>query len=136
MLRMMLMITPSAEAPPTIEVALSRPREPEEYRSALGRCLEASAHLEDLVSSLLSLARIETGALHVGAAPVSLDGLLREAWEPFRALAAERRLVVRWDESPGSVDVRTDAALLATALRNVSTTPCGTRTKGDGSRLA
>jgi len=73
-----------------IEVALYRPRDPDEYRAILRRLHEETVHMTCLVENLLSLARAEAGAEMVALAPIRLGALFREttgAWKTAMALA-------------------------------------------------
>jgi len=68
-----------------LEIALRKPRPPEEYRRVLTTQLEAINELTGIVEQLLTLARSETGAGAVDWRPVDLDALVRrvqEAWRP------------------------------------------------------
>ena len=54
--------TPLAALLTTIEVALRRPRSPEEYREMLEGCLASGQQMSQLVERLLALARLDAGA--------------------------------------------------------------------------
>jgi len=61
-----------------IEVALYRPRDSQEYRAILGRLLEETSRMTNLVENLLSLARADGGAETIGLGPIRVDDLLRQ----------------------------------------------------------
>src|SRR5206468_2001074 len=54
------------------EVALGRPRTPEEYRQVLGSCLEEAQRLTYLIDSLLFLARSESPQAEIATQPVNV----------------------------------------------------------------
>src|SRR5207247_10085931 len=47
------------------ELALTRPRSPDEYRAALETCLRAAQRMKSLVDELLTLARADAGRLEL-----------------------------------------------------------------------
>ncbi|NIQ99373.1 MAG: two-component sensor histidine kinase, partial [Gemmatimonadales bacterium] len=55
--------TPLAGARTTLEVALSKPRDPDEYREALNDCLAIVTRMHAMVESLLLLSRLESGQM-------------------------------------------------------------------------
>ena len=69
--------TPLAVLRSRIELMLSRDRSPEEYRDALRTSLDASLRLEQVVRSLLLLARTDAGAL--AREPVGLASVVTRA---------------------------------------------------------
>lgn len=75
-------------------------------------------HIEDLVATLLKLARLDAGAIHLVRRPVDVDGLVTKAFEPlaipFDLAGVElRRLIV-----PGCA-FEGDEAWTAEALANI-----------------
>jgi heavy metal sensor kinase len=100
------------------EVALNNAREPEQFRQSIGAMLEEAQRLQDLVDSLLALARAEADQQPLNRAPVELGALTREVVESLRILADEKlqRLAA---ESNGEVCIAGDAALLRPALLNL-----------------
>ena len=71
------------------ELALSRPRSPEEYQVAIGTCLSAAGRMKSLVDGLLLLARSDAGASEHQRSSVDLQELTAETTELFRPYAAE-----------------------------------------------
>src|ERR687883_1616333 len=65
------------------EVALGKPRSPEEYREVLGSCLEESGRLSRLIDSLLFLARAEDPRTELVTTPVDVAAKLRVVQEFF-----------------------------------------------------
>jgi two-component system heavy metal sensor histidine kinase CusS len=72
-----------------IEVALGRPRAPEEYRDVLGSCLEECGRLSRLIDGLLFLARAESPRTQVEKEPLDLGRELAAVREFYGAAAAE-----------------------------------------------
>jgi len=112
-----------------VEVALARPRTPEEYRSVLGSCLEESQRLSKLISSLLFLARAEGAAVQARKQPLDLTGEIAAVAEFYEALATDAgvRLTV---ETEGDLLAPVDRPLFQSALGNlvenaVAATPKG-----------
>jgi len=81
--------TPVAVILSQAETILSRERTPGEYREALEACRRAARRLRHLTDSLLTLARLDSGAPEEEAGPVALDRVAAEALELLRPLAAE-----------------------------------------------
>jgi two-component system heavy metal sensor histidine kinase CusS len=71
------------------EVALSKPRSPEEYRDVLGSCLEEYERLSRMIDSLLFLARAENPETQVVRERVDLGRELTALREFYEAAAAE-----------------------------------------------
>lgn len=86
----------------SLQLLDSRPRNPEEYRAGLAACLDDCARLEELVSNLLTLARLEQAAGD-SAAPGSTDlgETLREAAAQLGPLAELHGVVVRFELEEG-----------------------------------
>jgi heavy metal sensor kinase len=113
------------------EVALNNARDPEQFRQSIGAMLEEAQRLQDLVESLLTLARAEADQQPLQRAPVELSALTREVVESLRILAEEKRQQLAV-ELPGEILVTGDAALLRDALINlvhnaIRYTPAGGR---------
>ena len=95
--------TPLAVVRGQAELALSRPRGPEEYRAALGSCLRASERMAALVDGLLVLARADAGKLDVGHTPVDFQQVVEETIDLLRPLAETKRLRLETDLHPAIV---------------------------------
>lgn len=100
------------------EVALNNAREPEQFRQSIGAMLEEAQRLQDLVDSLLTLARAEADQQPLNRVPVELGALTREVVESLRILADEKRQQLA-AELNGEVPIVGDAALLRHALLNL-----------------
>jgi two-component system, OmpR family, heavy metal sensor histidine kinase CusS len=111
------------------EVTLRKGRSLEEYREALGSCLEESGRLSELIESLLFLARAESPGTQVVREPVQVIKELeavREYYEPVAAEAGVALSVTTRDE----VEADLDRVLLQRAVANlvenaVAHTPAG-----------
>jgi heavy metal sensor kinase len=99
------------------ELALARPRSPEEYREALEACLRAARRMTSLVESLLTLARADAGRLDLHCRPVDLARTTRECVELLQPLAAGRDVAITAELAP--VAVVGDADRLAQVVTNL-----------------
>jgi signal transduction histidine kinase len=110
--------TPLALLEAELELALRRPRSPEELEAALRSAAAETDRLVRLAEDLLALARSDQGKLSLHPAPISARGVLTGVAERFalRARAEGRELVV--DASAG-VDVLADGPRLEQALGNL-----------------
>jgi len=77
------------------ELALSRSRSSEEYRSALETCQRASHRMRSLIDALLLLARFESGSTLLKHDRVDLARLVRECVELVEPLATDRNIFDR-----------------------------------------
>jgi two-component system heavy metal sensor histidine kinase CusS len=100
------------------EVALQRPRPPEEYRDVLGSCLEECGRLTQLIDSLLFLARAEDPKTVLAKVPLNVADELRTIQEFFDPAATEAgvRLVV---EADAGAIVHADRTLFQRAVGNL-----------------
>lgn len=84
--------SPLANLRGTVEVALRRPRTPEEYRETLHLALVEVERLSRLVGGLLTLSRLDADPRALDLVPCELGGLLRHALKAHAARAAELRV--------------------------------------------
>jgi two-component system, OmpR family, heavy metal sensor histidine kinase CusS len=110
--------TPLAGLRSTIDVTLSRLRQPEEYQEAMGDCLRITVQMQAMMENLISLARLEAGQVAFQVQPVRLGELVRDHWNPLAPLAAARRLQVEW-ALDGDGPVETDPAQFGLVVRNL-----------------
>src|SRR5207253_2502369 len=80
-----------------VEITLSQPREPAEYREALSSLGEQCERLTALVNGLLLLSRADAGEVEVLRQPVDLASLASDVAEMYEPLAEERGVEIRWD---------------------------------------
>ena len=95
--------TPLAGLKSTIEVALAKRRDGEEYRETLESALDIVKQLENLVNSLLALARLESGQETVKGSEVSLERCIRDAWKACNEDAEEKQVAASFDLTNGTL---------------------------------
>lgn len=95
--------TPLAGLKSTIEVALAKKRDPGEYRETLEGALEIVNQLENLVKSLLALARLESGQETVKRLTTPLENCIRGAWLPYQSAAEKKGVVATFHLGNGKV---------------------------------
>lgn len=84
--------TPLAALLTTTEVALRKPRSPEEYREILADCRESGQQMSRLVERLLILARLDAGVDTLRAQAVDVANLAEQCAALVRPLAEARSL--------------------------------------------
>lgn len=101
-----------------VEVALGKPRSPDEYRDILGSSLEECGRLASMIDNLLFLARVENPRTAVAREPLDLAAELATVCEFYEAAATEAgvRLTVA---DGGSVTARLNRPLWQRALANL-----------------
>jgi heavy metal sensor kinase len=104
--------TPVAVIRTTAELALRRQRSTSEYEDALRDILEQSERTTELIDSLLTLARADTGKLDLDRIPLELCESLDEAIETGRKLAAAKGLQFESASGNLSLPVLGDAQAL------------------------
>jgi signal transduction histidine kinase len=82
--------TPLAGIQSTIEVCLSRAREPAEYRSALEGCLQIAMAMNKMIDTLLTLSKLDSGQMVIEQVPVHLKALVDETWRYFADQAHDK----------------------------------------------
>jgi len=110
--------TPLAGLRSTLEVSLSREREPEEYRESERASLEIAEQLERLVSRLLELSRSAGDTSTIARDRVHLLTFARECWTPYSDAAAERGVLLEM-RIPPAMQMTTDRQLLGRVLHNL-----------------
>jgi heavy metal sensor kinase len=110
--------TPLTAMKGQIEVALSRPRDKEDYRQVLQAVNEEVDRLVRLVGSLLTLARADAGQIPIAFETVSLRHLVSGALEQVGALASQRNVELQLAPSP-DVNLSADEDLLLQLLLNL-----------------
>jgi two-component system, OmpR family, sensor histidine kinase CiaH len=93
--------TPLSVITAETSIALSTPRPPADYRSALTRIERESKRLRSIVEDLLWLARFDSAPPQPGDEPIDLGTLATECADRFTALATAQRsrLLVQVDSS-------------------------------------
>lgn len=110
--------TPLAGLRTTMEVALTKDDRPaEKYRGALTSCLAITVQTERLVETMLSLARLDAGAVALATSEVHVDELVREVLAGQATPLEARGVRVSTELEPATV--ATDAAKLRVVLANL-----------------
>jgi two-component system, OmpR family, sensor kinase len=109
--------TPIALLRTELELALRRPRSPEELRFALGSALEETERLSRLAEDLLLLAREEEGSLPLRTQRTDLEGLFENVARRFAVRARGAGRAVRVERTSAIVDA--DPARIEQALDNL-----------------
>jgi len=110
--------TPLAGLRSTLEISLSRDRDAEAYRTDLSASLRITEQIQAMVANLLSLARMEAGAVAVHVQQVHLPSLLAECWAPLEERVAAKGLQVAWLAS-GEATLQTDREKLRQVVSNL-----------------
>lgn len=84
----------------------------------LARSLQVTGRMETLVQEILTISRMESGAVASKLAPLDLSELVRQQLELDRALFAQRQMRVQARLTP-ALTLRADAVMLAKAVENV-----------------
>jgi heavy metal sensor kinase len=100
------------------EVALRQGDNPAALRETIGSMLEEAQRLNDLIESLLTLARIEGGKISIKPEPVKLAELAADVRESLNVLASEKQQTLELAADDG-VTASADRILLRQALMNV-----------------
>ena len=90
-----------------------------EQKRQLGYIQRAGETLYEMVTSLLDLARIEAGRMHVNVEEVLVHDLFSALRGMFRPLVTNREVALVFDEVPAALAMRTDEGKLAQILRNL-----------------
>jgi signal transduction histidine kinase len=89
----------------------------ESQRECLGRILGSARHLLRLINDVLDLARIEAGKLVLSPEPIIVSHLVEEACESLAAVAAEKRIEIKYRIFP-DLDAVIDPARLKEVAYN------------------
>lgn len=111
------------------EVSLRKGRSPEEYRDALGSCLEEFTRLSELIESLLFLARAESPGRHLVREPVKVVKELEAVRDYYEPVATESGVALSVTAG-AEIEADLDRVLFQRAIANlvenaVSHTPAG-----------
>ena len=109
--------TPLSAILMSTELALSRQRSPEEYRTALEACRRASQRMKSLIECLLALARFDSGNSALDPRELDLEPVAQECVDLMRPLANERRISINRTSVPTTV--RGDHDRIAQVLTNL-----------------
>ena len=98
------------------QVALSRARTADEYRSVIESSVEELERLARMLESMLFLARADNAQLALHLEAVDLDTEFRKIRDYFEPLAQEKSIAI---ELAGGASVYADASLLRRAISNL-----------------
>lgn len=82
------------------ELALSRDRTPDEYRTALATCLRASQRMKALTEDLLMLAKSDSGQIPLNKSSLDLDELVADSIEILQPLANQQDVQIQHRRQP------------------------------------
>jgi two-component system sensor histidine kinase QseC len=110
--------TPIAELRAITEVALQYPGSAAENSATLRDALAISGHMEAIVTTLLAIARCESGRPQLTSEKIDLAALVRDAWRPLASQAADRGADMTF-ELPESAVLESNRTLLAAIISNL-----------------
>jgi len=110
--------TPIAELRSLIEVEMKWPNEPESAKRALSEALDVTLRMEGIVTSLLALARCESGHQTICRESFDPVELVRDAWRLHEVRAREKNLVTTLSLSDG-LEIESDRTILASIVGNL-----------------
>lgn len=110
--------TPLAALLTTTEVALRKPRSPEEYREIIEDCRASGQQMSHLVERLLALARLDAGVDNLRPREVDVSSLAEQCVALVRPLAEARDLCVRVQDN-GPLRLNIDPDKLREVLNNL-----------------
>ena len=111
--------TPLAVIHTQAQLALARPRSADDYREILCACLRSTDRMNELVDSLLLLARAHAGGLALNCGPMDLRDVAEDCVQLLRPLAARKSLTLTTDFHPA--EITADAARIAQVVTNLLT---------------
>lgn len=86
--------TPLAILLSSTELALSRERTPEAYRSELEKCQRAAQRMKSLIEALLTLSRMDASSQTIAMEPVAIDQLCRDQVELHQQIASQHHVSI------------------------------------------
>ena len=110
--------TPLAALRTTLDVALRKPRDAEQYRGTLADCREIARQLSRLVDRILTLAALDSGQGERPHVAVDVSDLAMECVAVIRPLAESHDLTFRAEVTPG-VMAETDPDRLREVMMNL-----------------
>ncbi|HEY1921919.1 MAG TPA: ATP-binding protein [Tepidisphaeraceae bacterium] len=110
--------TPLTALLTTFEVCRSRPREEADYKSAIDRSRTVALQMQNMVETLLMLARAEAGQLSLKLQSIDVADLLDDCWALFRPGAEAHRLNIQWQVA-GPIPIESDPEKLRIIFHNL-----------------
>src|SRR5262249_17071254 len=108
--------TPIALIRTTAEIALRKPREDTEYRTALGQVLAEAERTTALIENLLVLARADAESESLEFARTDLVSLVDDACLQGSRLAEAKDIRFEWDPPAKKIPVNIDARAIRRLL--------------------
>ena len=110
--------TPVAGIQTTIEVTLSRLREPKEYQADLQTCLKIVKSMNKMIKTMLSLARLESKIVPLHHEQISIKDLIDDCWASYADKAYDKKIIF---DNHVSEDIvcNSDKSLLSMILTNI-----------------
>ncbi|NUQ81900.1 MAG: HAMP domain-containing protein [Bacteroidetes bacterium] len=103
-----------------VETLLDGAMEDEEVnRTFLLKIHKNSLHLNNLVSDLIEISRIETGELKMNLALMDLRGLIEEVVEDLKPRADDKELILKTEFTPGPTEIWADRSRLFQVFTNL-----------------
>jgi heavy metal sensor kinase len=110
--------TPLSGLRSTIEVTLTRKRDSDEYQKVLLECQTIVEDMQNMVSNLLMLARLDAKQISFKTEQIQLAELMNSSWQPFSDKAAERQIT--FDNSiEANTTCQSDLQNLSIILSNI-----------------
>ena len=110
--------TPIAAMRATGEVAVSRPRSAEDYRTAIGDMLAELERLSFMVEQLLQLSRLDAGTLRERFVPFEVGSVVRQSVQVYAPLCEDAGITLECQVEPG-IEVPGIEALACELLNNL-----------------
>lgn len=104
--------TPVALVRTTAELSLRRQRDNPEYREALDQILDEAKRMTGIIESLMTLARVDSGADALNMQTIDLASLVRDACIRSEPLAQSKQIEFESEIPETSIQIRGDASAL------------------------
>jgi signal transduction histidine kinase len=110
--------TPIAELRSLAEVALKWQEDAQATRVALQDALDIARQMEGIVTTLLAIARCESGGQGTARESVAVAELIESVWQPLAHQAQRKKLSLTMEIAPG-LHVETDRAMFRVIVANL-----------------
>ncbi|MEE2808861.1 MAG: HAMP domain-containing sensor histidine kinase [Verrucomicrobiota bacterium] len=102
-----------------VEVSLASESISDDEYETLYKIFSLQQHMERIVSSLLLLARLDSGSQSVNLEEFPLANLIRKSWKQFFDKASEKGLKTKWEMLESDISIKSDPVLIEIMLSNV-----------------
>lgn len=102
-----------------LEVELNNPSLDEESCETLSNILNLQNHMERVVTSLLLLARLDSGSEEVSFVDIPLSSFIKKTWKPFFDRAFQKNVKLSWDMAESDISILNDPILFGILLSNL-----------------